>query len=37
MESYEKAEKRFYDNLRIKEANFEEEKKVWANKLLEAQ
>lgn len=36
MESYEKAEKRFFENLKLKEERFQIEKDLWQGKLDEA-
>lgn len=36
MESYEKAEKRFFENLKLKEERFQVEKDLWQGKLDEA-
>ena len=36
MESYEKAEKRFFENLRLRESKFEEERMDWQRKLDES-
>lgn len=36
METYEKAERRFVENLKLKEAKFQEEREEWEKKLEDA-